>query len=276
MLKQKITNKESFVDLQNWMQEALLYPRHASQTQVDTELLGSSRLKAADCLAIYQRSYYTRLLTCMREQFPALCYALGSRVFDEFARQYLLDSPSDSYTLYELGRRFPAYLQDTRPDRELPLDEREDWIDFMVDLAGFERTVFTMFDAPGDEGRLVTDNAVSDSNLALQSCFNIYQARFPVATYYCLVRDEKDPELPPLQSSQVAMVRVNYRTRLIPLTNPQYQFLLALRQSGEVSIALDATEEIKLNEGDIRSAWSAPDGWRKEWLGSGFFIHRAG
>ncbi|MBZ0091327.1 MAG: HvfC/BufC N-terminal domain-containing protein [Burkholderiales bacterium] len=266
----------SLAGLQRWMQEVLLYPRLANEEQVNNEVLASSRLSAADCLGVYQRSYYARLLTCMREQFPALCYALGSPVFNEFARDYLLELPSDSYTLYQLGRRFPGYLSDTRPDRELPPNEREHWIDFMIDLADFEREVFTMFDAPGDEGKLADDVNLADEELALQRCFKIHQAKFPVARFYSLVRDEKNPELPPLQTSQIAMVRVNYRTRLIPLTNPQYQFLLALGRVGNVPSAFAAMDAVELDVDDIRSAWLTPEGWREQWLASGFFVHAAG
>ena len=119
----------------------------------------------------------------MREQFPALCYALGESVFNQFAIEYLTKMPSDSYTLYELGRRLRAYLDDTRPDRELALSERELWIDFMVELAGFERLAFTLFDAPGDEGRLVEDKAINDEKLMLQQGIRLYRARFPVAVF---------------------------------------------------------------------------------------------
>ena len=100
------------------MQEALIFPRKVSRSEAERRLAASERLTGVEGLAIYQRSYYLRILKCMREQFPALCHALGEEVFIDFARQYLQACPSDSYTLYELGKRFPDYLEKTRPDRE--------------------------------------------------------------------------------------------------------------------------------------------------------------
>ena len=52
----------------------------------------------------------------MREQFPALCHALGAALFDDFVADYIRDHPPESHTLYDLGRRFPAFLEDNRPD----------------------------------------------------------------------------------------------------------------------------------------------------------------
>ncbi|MFP3656554.1 DNA-binding domain-containing protein, partial [Burkholderia sp. SIMBA_052] len=70
-------------------------------------LLPGPKLSASACLAIYQRSYILRLRKCLEEQFPASYHALGAALFADFADEYLRACPSDSYTLHELGRRFP-------------------------------------------------------------------------------------------------------------------------------------------------------------------------
>ena len=102
--------------LQRWMLDALFAPERADADVVATTLLPGPRLPAAACLAIYQRSYILRLRKCLEEQFPACRHALGAGLFADFADEYLRACPSDSYTLHELGRRFPQWLQDSRPD----------------------------------------------------------------------------------------------------------------------------------------------------------------
>lgn len=273
--EQNITN--ALADTQHWMQAALMFPRMVEQQQVSEQLLASGNLAAADCLAIYQRSYYSRLLSCMTEQFPALCHCLGEPLFNQFAAEYLREMPSNSYTLYELGRRFAGYLADTRPDKALPVEQQALWIDFMVELAGFERLAFTLFDAPGDEGNLVDDRTLTDDKLGLQRGLSIYQARFPVARYYCLVRDHKDPDLPPLQDAYVALVRVNYSTRLVLLNALQYRFLQHLMAVDNIAEALALTANGLLvaereKKIDIPSLWSVAGGWRDQWLAKGFFV----
>src|SRR6266481_4478552 len=91
---------------------------------------------------------------------------LGEEAFDGFAFCYLQEFPSRSYTLNELGRHFPHYLQETRPVKEgeeleaLAADSpdghpshSEDWPDFLIDLAQLERAIYDVFDGPGVEGQ---------------------------------------------------------------------------------------------------------------------------
>ncbi len=137
------------------MQDALVFPRRVERDEIERRLASSAGLTGAEGLAIYQRGYFLRIASCMREQFPALCHALGEALFNDFVADYIRERPPESHTLYDLGRRFPAWLEESRPDRDLPPAERETWIDFMVDLARFERQVFAMFDAPGHEGEAV-------------------------------------------------------------------------------------------------------------------------
>lgn len=87
----------------------------------------------------------------------------------------------------------------------------------MIDLADFEGLVFTLFDAQGDEDKLISDASVLDQQIQLQRCLAVHHAKFSVARYYCQVRDGKDPELAPQQDAYVAIVRVDYNSRLVLL-----------------------------------------------------------
>lgn len=254
------------------MQGALQFPRTATEETVAARVEPSSRLSAAERLGIYQRSYVLRLLKCLAEQFPALGHALGEELFRDFARHYLRDRPPESYTLYDLGRRFPDYLEETRPDREAPEGERETWIDFMVDLARFERLVFVMFDAPGHEGAPLATSETPDASLRLQSCFALGEYRFPVAAYYHEVRQGRAPALPPAERSRVAVVRKDYLTRTHPLRAVHFRFLRALEEGRTVDEALArVAEESGVPLAEVRRSWSAADGIRRRWIAAGFF-----
>ena len=86
--------------------------------------------------------------------FDGFCHALGDDLLNDFVAEYAHETPPESYTLYDLGRRFTDYLEANRPDRDKEL--RENWIDFIVDLARFERSLFATFDCPGAEGMELT------------------------------------------------------------------------------------------------------------------------
>ncbi|MBE0620229.1 MAG: putative DNA-binding domain-containing protein [Burkholderiales bacterium] len=259
--------------LQRWMLDALLAPRRTEG--IDARLTASPMLDARARLAIYQRSYILRLVKCLAEQFPALRHALGAPLFDDFAREYLAACPSDAYTLYELGRRFPGWLEESRPDRELPPDEREDWIDFMVDLARYERELFRLFDAPGHEGGVWPTVDVPDARLVLQPCFALAQYRYPVAWYYHEVRHERSPAFPPAHPSYVAIARRDYLTATFPLNPVHFQFLCALHKLGSVDEALQAVAlEVERPLAEVRRSWD--DAVRGPWIQAGFFVEREG
>ncbi|WP_307346514.1 DNA-binding domain-containing protein [Caulobacter ginsengisoli] len=236
---------------QRWMQEALVFPLRVAPEDVQERLASSAQLTGADGLAIYQRGYFLRITACMREQFPALCHALGEPLFNDFVAGYIQDHPPESHTLYDLGRRFPAFLEESRPDRDDPPEARETWIDFMIDLASFERAVFSLFDAPGWEGRPFADAATPPDRLRLQPAFALGAYRYPVAAYYHAVRQKQPAPLPPAQPCFVALVRTDYVTRTIPITEAEHRLLTA--------IAGGATATLR-------------DPIQQRWLDWGFFI----
>ena len=251
---------------QRWMQDALFFPREVAPASVARHLTGSPRLGAVDGLAIYQRGYFLRIAGCMREQFPALCHALGATLFSDFVADYIRALPPESHTLYDLGRRFPGYLDATRlPD--------ESWADFMVDLATFERRMFVMFDAPGHEGKPFADAATPDERLRLQPCFALGSYRYPVARFYHDVRLGHAPLPPPPGDSFVALVRIDYVTHTVPLYAPHHLFLRAMAEGGGVA---DGIQAVARDQGipteEVWHAWRAPDGVRRRWIAGGFFI----
>ncbi len=263
--------QQALQSVQRWMQDALVFPLRVTPGQTETLLASSARLSGAAGLAIYQRGYFLRIASCMREQFPALCHALGAPLFNDFVADYIRQHPPQSHTLYDLGRRFAAFLEDNRPDRDLP--QRESWIDFMTELARFERQVFVMFDAPGHEGRAFADATTPDSQLRLQPCFALGAYRFPAPAYYHAVRLNRPPPLPAVQENFVALVRTDYVTRTIALSQPQYLFLQAMADGGSVEDGIDVVARLlKTSHDVVRQSWQATDGSRQRWIDGHFFI----
>ena len=261
-------------DLQEWMQNALIQPSSATRQEVDQRFKASNRLSASERLAIYQRSYISRLRLCLAEQFPASRHALGAELFDQFARVYLASEPSDSYTLHQLGRRFPAFLQATRPDKDDPEDQQETWVNFMIDLATYERALFVLFDAPGHEGKPWPTTKTPDDALVLQPCFHLGAYRFPVANYYHSVSDQSKPSLPPRVDSHVAITRYDYITSSYPITQQHHVFLQAMQRTESVAAALDhVADTLDLPTKDVHDAWT--DQIRDHWIQSHFFIEKA-
>jgi hypothetical protein len=260
--------------LQQWMQGALIEPGAVSREDIAAAILPGPKLPASACLAIYQRSYILRLRKCLEEQFPASRHALGEQLFADFADEYLRDCPSDSHTLYDLGRRLAQWLEDNRPDRGESLEQRESWIDFMVDLAGYEYELYRLFDAPGHEGGVWPDESTDDEALLLQPCLSLVSYRYPVAWYYHEVRAGRAPSFPAAEPSHVVILRRDFLTHTYPVTPQHYRFLVLLQQTRHLLTALRAiAAENGRSLAEVESSWR--DDVRVAWLEAGFFVEHA-
>lgn len=259
--------------LQDWFLNALLEPSALALHSIGETLLPGAKINASACLAIYQRSYILRLRQCLGEQFPATHYALGPDLFNDFADCYLEACPSNSYTLYDLGNRFSAWLEDTRPDRDLPEDQREDWIDFMVDLTRYECELFRLFDAPGHEGGAWPELTTPDDALVLQPCLTLATYRYPVAWYYHEIRAGRSPDFPPKMPSHAVILRRDHQTATFPVTPVQFRFLEMLRNENKISHVLEAIahwtdKPLEL----VAHSWQTEV--RQAWIAAGFFIEK--
>ena len=269
----KTTSPTSLHDMQQWMQTALIHPQAVKHEEAAARLKPSNRLSANQRLAIYQRSYITRLCACLAEQFPASRTALGEDLFDNFARVYLARDPSDSYTLYELGRRFPSFLEETRPDTETTDSEQEHWVNFMIDLAHYERKLFVLFDAPGHEGKDWPTPNTADEDLILQPCFTLGSYRFNVASYYHNATYQTETQLPPLSQSYVAITRYDYLTSTIPITYAHYEFLKSMQETHNIDRSLERLATLlNMPIDNIRESWTKEI--RNRWINNHFFVNR--
>ncbi|SMC27872.1 hypothetical protein SAMN02745857_03005 [Andreprevotia lacus DSM 23236] len=223
----------ALTELQHFMQQVLMSSdNRGREAQIARHIAPGPRLPAAEHLAIYQRAYLARLLQCMQGQFKALNHALGPALFRDFAADYLREQPSSSPTLAHLGAGFADYLRRNRPDADAP----EDWIDFMIELADFEWSLYTLFDAPGAEGSgYASVDDLANPALRLQPALLLRQYRFPVNHYYQQVADEQDPDHPDPAPVCVALVRSHYRSGIFSLRPLQYELLqrIALLQPGQ-------------------------------------------
>ncbi len=223
----------------------------------------STRLTAEQHLGIYRRGYIARLRECMKNQFSALAYALGDELFRMFADEYLGAFPSTSYTLSELGRKFPDFLEATRPR-----ETGETWPDFMIQLARFEFALSEIFEQHAEEFESAAGDP-PDEDLLLVPIFYLFRHRYPVCRYYLDVTRKKKPELPFEQESFCAVTRNNYRLGLTELKEGQYLFLERMVLDGTVA---GARQHLISNCGfeheKLDAVW--PE-WKAGFLKAGFF-----
>jgi len=70
----------------------------------------NDRLTPFERLEIYNRQYWFRVLSSMVEDFPGLRAVLGAARFEAMSKAYIVDCPSRSFTLRDLGSQLESWL----------------------------------------------------------------------------------------------------------------------------------------------------------------------
>lgn len=200
-----------FKETQHWLASAIRYPM-SHQDEIGTMIQGGKGggLSAEARLAIYGEAFYGRLHQVMQGEYPALRHAMEQDLFDHFVAEYLRAYPPSSYTLTDLGKKFPAYLRDTRPP-----DDEELWPEFIIELAQLERTFQEVFYGEGGE-KTNKQQGKSFESIAQESFSVVLQCRFPVHEYFLAFRSGEELEyLPEPRSSKIIVYRRDYQVHLM-------------------------------------------------------------
>lgn len=258
--------------------------------ELEKVLTRSRALTAAERLAIYANAYHTRLLECLAEVFPFLKRTLGEEAFDGFAFGYLQHYPSRSYTLNELGRAFPRYLEETRPpaaaerapsNATSSLEGEDEWPEFLIDLARLEWAIYEVFDGPGVEGQpllraddllTISPEGWAEARLEPVPCLQLLATRFPVNDYYTSMRQAKEDESVPLPSASesfVALSRRNYVVRRYNLSAAEFQLLSALRQGHPIQQSIE--QAVQASSDNVQQLAINLKLWFRTWTAEGFF-----
>lgn len=279
--------------LQQWMQAVIIHPQGVREgiassearrhidieaAQVGEVIRPSQALSSVERLHIYGNAYYARLLECLGQEFPALKHAVGDEAFAVFAFGYLQRYPSQSYTLADLGRRFPAYLCETRPTVEADQAGQSGWPDFLIDLATLERTYSEVFDGPGPEdGQILKPDDLAAipaeewpvARLVLVPCFRLLRPRFAVHEYASAVRRHEAPSPPQAEATYLAITRRDYVVRRYPLLREQYELLAALVEGLPVGEAI--LRAVESSAANLDTLAAQLQGWFRQWAAAPFF-----
>jgi|CXWL01.1.fsa_nt_gi hypothetical protein len=238
----------------------------APMPTIEDEVQPSSRQSAEQRLDVYRIAYFARLVECLEEEFEGVLESVGERTFRQLAVEYLEKYPSTSYTLADLGKCFPKFLAETRPQRE---GDGPDWADFLIDLATLERTYAEIFDGPGSEGGddRITLEALSmmspEMRIRLCPSVRLLELKFPVHRYHSAVRRGEKPDIPDAETTRLVISRREYVVRREELDPIQHRILQSLLEQGDLEQALEraclnqemASEELRTKIGKWFEGW---------------------
>jgi len=245
----------------------------------------NDRLNPVERLEIYSRSYWYRLLNCMRDDCPALLALLGEKRFDRLSRAYLARHPSTSFTLRNLCSRLEGFIG-SRPGLAAPHAA------LAREVARFEWAQTIAFDGearPRFEPADIARTPPGRLRLGLQPYLTILEFRHPVDDFVHAVgrrnalRSEASNAVDSAGPGGARVRRVArprrgltfvavhrhqdrlYNKRLDP---PAFRILAALRDGRTLTQAVAAAGK-RVTAAQVQE-------WFTAWMALGWFCRRAG
>jgi hypothetical protein len=164
----------------------------------------------------------------MIEDFPGLRAVLGDRKFEAMSKAYLVDCPSASFTLRNLGARLETWLR-KHPEwagskQELAIDiTRLEW----ADIAAFDGK-----EEPPLRAEELREDAGANLKLRLQPCVSLLDLKYPVDELLLEVR--KEDEDTDFASNAFQEKHKRKRVQAVAKLNPAEIFLAVHRVDDSV------------------------------------------
>ena len=187
----------------------------------------NDRLTSFERLEIYNRQYWFRILSALAEDFEGLRLILGDRSFEKLSVAYLLDCPSQSFTLRNLGSRLERWLRE-HPEHIAGVKE------IALDLVRLEWAEIEAFDEAA-KPRLSESDLASmgpDPRFELQPFVRLLELQYPVDELLLTIR-RKQREFA-MVSNAVEERPQRRRPRKRTLPNPESVYLAVHRAENSV------------------------------------------
>jgi hypothetical protein len=249
MMAVSAQEESPLLELQRRMARAVMQPITRNETMVRRNADGvnmqqeaaefikpNDRLTSFDRLEIYNRQYWFRLFGAFEEDFPGLQAIVGKRKFEALMRAYLVECPSTSFTLRNLGAKLEAWLR----GNPQYIDERKE---LALDMVRLEWAHIESFDsaevAPLDPAQLAMIGP--GSVFQLQPHIRLLALRYPVDDLLITVRSDAGSS--DTSSNNATVVRKSRAVKKVAQLAPQDIYLAVHRHENSVYYKRLAPEE---------------------------------
>jgi hypothetical protein len=246
----------------------------------------NDRLTSFERLEIYNRQYWFRLFSSMTEDFPGVRSVLGEKRFDAMCKAYLMDCPSRSFTLRNLGAKLEPWLR-----------EHPKWAgtkqQLVLDIARLEWADIEAFDAAAVPA-LRTEDLGGESGaglrLQLQPYVQLLSFHYPVDDLLLAMRKEDEDKdfasnafeerrrkrkharaVAKLKPGAIFLVvhRIDNSVYFRRIEVEEFAVLAALRQGKTLEKAVDAAFRKSVIPQDEQAA--SVQQWFQNWATLGWF-----
>jgi hypothetical protein len=249
----------------------------------------NDRLTSFERLELYNRQYWWRVLAALQEDFPGLRAVLGDKKFDAMSKAYLVDCPSTSFTLRNLGRKLEGWL--TKHPQWAGKNQR-----LALDIARLEMADIEAFDGktePALKPENISALAGGSLKLRLQPYIQLLDCNYPVDDLLLAVRDSDEgaafasnafsqrrkrrrvraaAKLKPAEIF-LAVHRIDESVYFRRLAREEFLILRALRDGKSLAQAIDLG--FRSSKAPIAVRAETVQKWFQHWATLGWFCKRA-
>jgi hypothetical protein len=191
--------------------------RRTMKAEAEALIKPNKVLTSFERLEIYNRQYWFRVLSCFTEDFPGLRAIVGSRKFERLMRAYLIDCPSISFTLRNLGSRLEKWL--LANPKWIESSER-----LALDMVRLEWAHIEAFDATGIPASTPAEIEVEgpEMDVGLQPYIRLLELAYPVDDLLIEVHNSEGGTDTASNAARQSRLRTRVRHHAKPEPEPIY------------------------------------------------------
>jgi hypothetical protein len=241
----------------------------------------NDRLTSFERIEIYNRQYWFRLIDSFYDDFPGLRAILGRLKFNRLAKEYLTAYPSTSFTMRNLGRHLPDFI-DKNPKLVAPrVQLAQDMTRFeWAQIEGFDGTALPKLTVDDLLGRNKDPGKIK---LSMQPYISVLRLRYPLDQYIIKLKksglrgeasnameeNEKEkstrkPPIPRPKETFIVVHRLNNFLYYKRIDDREYRLLTALQRGWTLGKAIKAAFTKEADPAVVRD-------WFQTWTELGWF-----
>lgn len=172
-VEQLLELQKNFFDI---IKRPLINNKMDSDIRTESMIQINESCSAHERLEFYAQQYWWRLLDSMEEDFPCLKLVLGDELFDRVVKKYLIDYPSKTFTLRDLGFSMVNFLEQNKNIVGQLYEISRDAA--IYDISRID--VFYAADSDPITQEDITDDNFQAIKLKLQECTKVLDLDYPI------------------------------------------------------------------------------------------------
>ncbi len=176
-------NKTTLGEIQNWLSTVITDPHGAGHALSESTIkpeqyIHSTEIDALSRLNVYAEAYFSRIVECLEADFKTTQQIVGDDAFRQLIADYLIEHPSRSANIGEVGRQLPKFILGHPYATEIP---------YLADVIAFEWAAVESFysdSAPPFDFTILANFSESDwaeAQIKLQPSLRFYYAQWAIA-----------------------------------------------------------------------------------------------